>query len=225
MNICSFEIKKVDKFDITIPLKLKTSEMKKSIWYLVFLIGIGCSETGDSTATSGEDMGNQIPEGAALQDYPDIPGLQKATVYSGDKILREGDFLNGLHHGTWTVYDSKGKVQSITTYYKGKKQGTELVFDNQGYVSTKSYYYNDQLFGEYLKYKRRNIVEKNTYNGGVLDGLQQKFYTNGTVMEESNYVNGTIDGVAKWYDQDGNLTIEYTYDMGKLVEQNNEVSE
>ena len=36
-------------------------------------------------------------------------------------------------------------------------------------------------------------------------------------MEESNYVNGQIDGVAKWYDQEGNVTIEYTYENGKLI--------
>ena len=187
--------------------------MRKHIWILAFVIG-ACG--GSNTSTPVE--GSQIPGGAIVQDYESISGLQKAIVKVGATTVGEGDFLNGLYHGTWTSYDSEGKVQSITTYLEGKKQGVELLFDNSGYVATKASYHDDQLNGEYLVYKRRSITERKNYSGGVLDGLQQKFYVDGTVMEESNYVNGKIHGVARWYDQDGNLTIEYEYDMGKLIE-------
>ncbi|WP_425391183.1 toxin-antitoxin system YwqK family antitoxin [Ekhidna sp.] len=189
--------------------------MKQSIWVLAVLF-IACQNSNSSTSTPVE--GSQIPAGAILQDYESIPNLQKAVIKSGDITLGEGDFLDGLYHGSWTTYDPEGKVQSITTYYKGKKQGVELIFDNLGYVQTKAYYHEDQLNGEYLVYNRRKITERRNYAGGQLEGLKQKFYTDGTVMEESNYVNGTIHGVAKWYDQEGNLKIEYEYNMGELVE-------
>lgn len=189
--------------------------MKNCFWILALvLFSCGGSNSTNSTVIEG----SQIPPAAILQDYEAIPGLQKAVVKSGDLTVGEGDFLNGLYHGTWTSYDNDGKVQSITTYHKGKKQGVELIFDNTGYVQTKASYHNDQLNGEYLTYKRRKIAERKNYSNGVLHGSQQKFYTDGTTMEESNYVNGKIDGVARWYDQEGNLKIEYEYDMGVLIE-------
>lgn len=187
--------------------------MKKHIWIFAFIVG-ACGETNDSTQIEG----TQIPVGAIVQDYSSIDGLQRVIQKSGEITSAEGDFLNGLHHGTWTVYDNEGKVASITTYQKGKKQGVELIFDTQGYVQSKSSYHNDQLDGEHLIYKRRKITDRKVYKSGLLHGIVQKFYVDGTLMEESTYVNGTIDGVAKWYNQDGELIIEYTYDMGKLLQ-------
>ncbi|GAB4239954.1 MAG: hypothetical protein Tsb0034_16150 [Ekhidna sp.] len=186
----------------------------KKFWMMAAILA-ACN---GSNTTSALVEGSQIPAGAIVQDYTSIPGLQRATIVSDGITLGEGDFLNGLHQGTWTTYDLSGKVVSITTYLEGKKQGVSLSFDNSGYVETKAYYHQDQLDGEYLVYKRRNIVERRNYSGGMLNGLQQKYYVNGTVMEESNYVDNKIDGVAKWYDQEGNLTIQYTYKMGELVE-------
>lgn len=195
---------------------LKTNDMNKVLWILSFVI-FGCGSTGENEKPVDASE-NQIPGGAIVQDYPGEGGLQKVTLLEGDKILGEGDFLHGLHHGTWTTYDEKAKVTSITTYLNGKKQGTELIFDDIGYVETKAYYHNDQLFGEYLRYRRRNVVEKKTYINGVLQGMQYRYYPDGkTLMEESNYTNGVIDGVAKYYNQEGELSFQYTYDMGELV--------
>ena len=193
----------------------KGNFMKKLKIVALVLLFIRCSQSNDGDLTGG----SQIPEDAVVQDYASIPGLQKATIKSGNVTLAEGDFLNGLHHGTWTTYDPDGKVKSLTTYLKGKKQGVELTFDKVGYVTSKAYYHDDALSGEYLLYKRRKIVERRHYAKGVLDGLQQRFYTDGTLMEEKTYVNNTIDGQAKWYDQEGNLTIDYTYKMGERVEE------
>ncbi|MBC6400165.1 MAG: hypothetical protein GDA42_04550 [Ekhidna sp.] len=190
--------------------------MEKLKFIVIAFLLVHCSQSNDSDPISG----SQIPGDAVVQDYVSTPGLQKATVKSGDITLAEGDFLDGLHQGTWTTYDPEdGKVTSITTYLKGKKQGVELTFDNLGYVTSKAYYHNDALSGEYLLYKRRVIVERKNYSNGLLNGLQQRFYNDGNLMEEKTYVDNTIDGQAKWYDQEGSLTIEYTYDMGQLVEE------
>ncbi len=184
----------------------------KNIWIMaIFLIACGDS---NSLVSAGD---SQIPGGATLQDYPGVPGLQKAVLKSGDITIGEGDFLNGKYHGTWTSFGSDGRLQSITSYYKGKKQGVQLVFDNTGYVQIKASYFDDQLNGEYLVYSRRTIIERRHYSGDQPNGLQERFYANGVKMEEKNMVNGKIDGTARWFDEQGNLTIEYEYEMGELV--------
>lgn len=186
--------------------------MKHKVWLLALVI---CACGGSKTSIPVE--GNQIPGGAIIQDYEGISGLQKVMVKVGDVTVGEGDFLNGLYHGTWTSYSNDGWPQSITTYFEGKKQGVQLLFDNIGYVQTKASFFDDELNGEYLVYNRRKIVERRTYSNGVLHGLQERFYVDGTKMEESTYVNGKIDGIARWYDEAGNLSIEYEYNMGELV--------
>lgn len=188
--------------------------MRKHIWILAFVIGACGDSNNNGSSSKGE---SQVPGGAILQDYEAIPGLQKAIIKSDGITIGEGDFLNGLYHGSWTSYGVDGRLQSITTYYQGKKQGVQLLFDNTGYVQTKASYHNDQLNGEYLIYNRRSIVERRNYSGNELHGLQERFYVNGTKMEEKNFVNGKIDGIARWYDEEGNLTIEYEYDMGELI--------
>lgn len=197
------------------------AELRK--WKLRFLILIlplivvACTggTAGDETERSAE---SQIPANAIVQNYESIDGLQRVVVREGEVTRAEGDFFNGRHHGTWVAYDASGKVTSITTYYFGERQGVELLFDNLGYVASKAYYYKDQLDGEYLIYKRRNITERRNYSSGSLHGPQKKYYVDGTTMEESSYVDGKIDGIARWYDSEGNLTIEYTYEMGALID-------
>lgn len=182
---------------------------------LMLLIGL----TACNSEPSFIPEESQIPADAVVQDYSSLPGLQRVMIKDGETIVGEGDFLNKKHHGSWTLYDSKGKVTRITTYLDGLKQGVELVFDNQGYVSTKGFYHNNQLEGEFLTYKRRNVIDRKNYIGGVLDGLQKKYYANGNIMEEVTYVQGKMDGVAKWYDQEGNLSIEYTYKNGERIKE------
>ncbi|NQZ77023.1 MAG: toxin-antitoxin system YwqK family antitoxin [Ekhidna sp.] len=192
--------------------------MKNLIWILTLLF-TACGGPKSPISNDSGFEGSQIPANATVQDYEAIPGLQRAVVKSAEITVGEGDFLNGLHHGSWVTYEIDGKLKSVTTYFEGKKQGSELIFDNSGYVLSKKYYHQDVLNGESLKYKRRKIVERLNYSNGVQHGIQKKFYVDGTVMEESTYISGKIDGVARWYDQEGNLTIEYEYNMGELVSQ------
>ena len=103
-----------------------------NILIAVFIFSCTTNSNQDSQISVTE---NQIPEGAILQDYQSIAGLQKVVVMNNDRIAGEGDFLDGKYHGSWTSYDDQGKVKQITTYLNGLKQGTELIFDNQGYVS------------------------------------------------------------------------------------------
>lgn len=186
--------------------------MKKYIW--IALIVFSCAEKKETPI-----QGSQIPAGAIVQDYEDIPGLQKISVKSGSITTYEGDFLNGLHHGTWTFYDDNGKIARVTSYLNGKKQGPQIFFETSGGIKRKLYHHNDVLNGESLEYKRNSIVSRTHYVNGEIHGSVEKFYPDGTLMESSNYVDGVIDGKALWYNQEGEVIIEYTYDMGERLEE------
>lgn len=190
-----------------------------SIWLMLVLgVMMACqNETPVILETS------LIPSTAEVSAYGDVEGLSKATQRSDQRIVAEGDVLNGLKHGSWITYDKEGAITLLETFNEGKKQGVALKFDKQGYVETKSYYHSDQLDGEYVVYKRKKVIETRNYNNGVLNGPLTKYYDNGTLMQEAPYVDGKLHGLAKWYDQEGNLSIAYRYEDGELVDKNPEL--
>ncbi|MGB3469099.1 MAG: hypothetical protein WBA74_27685 [Cyclobacteriaceae bacterium] len=184
---------------------------------------ISCNNKTEYQRVSAGPEGSTYPTGAIIEPYSDIPGLAKVTSKRDDLIVGEGDYLNGKKHGSWTVYNRDGGLQSVTTYNNGVKQGTHLEFGDRGTLTKKEYYYNGQLDGEAIVYNNMNrIQERITYAGGQMHGPKRTFYSTGTPQEESNYTNGQIDGIAKYYNQEGELLFTYEYKNGVLVDQEKE---
>jgi hypothetical protein len=191
----------------------------KYLFFGVTVISMMLSACSDNRSGSDAPAGI-YPDDAVRIPYPDLPGMEKVTVYANGDILEEGDYLNGLKHGAWTVYNPDRRVVSrLETYYQGALQGTTLVFDRNGTIQSKTYYYNNQKHGQELIYDNRRVAEERVYENGVLNGMVKKYYRNGNLMEEAPYTNGVINGVASWYDQEGNLKFQYRYEMGELVDQ------
>jgi antitoxin component YwqK of YwqJK toxin-antitoxin module len=191
--------------------------MMRTIIYIFVLLLTACNSNTNIPRGDFSDM----PEAAELQGYPMNEDLKQATVYGGGNyVMEQGDYYNGLRHGTWTTYyPATGYINTLTNYFQGKRQGICLKMDNSGRLTERLFFHDDLMHGVYTKYEDGAAVETRNYKLGKLEGLLVKYYPNGNRMEESPYENGKINGVAKWYDQDGNLTIEYTYEAGVLLKQ------
>jgi antitoxin component YwqK of YwqJK toxin-antitoxin module len=154
-----------------------------------------------------------------MEQMNDGSSVVKMRVFGENATLKEEAFYkNGFREGGYTQYHDNQFVASTVGYLQGKKEGQLLVIDDKGQVQERSTYHNDELDGVYIKYNRSRIKETKVYSNGVLNGPVEKFYANNNIMERTTYKDGQLDGIARWYDQEGNLTIEYTYDMGELVE-------
>jgi antitoxin component YwqK of YwqJK toxin-antitoxin module len=187
--------------------------------YLVFLLVaiFGCTDQQVSdTSVSGNFA--DLPEAAVKEPYPDNDRLVRVSVYGANgNVLQQGDYFDGVRTGVWTEYHPNGLVKLVTGYVNGVMQGQQLELDNRGQLLARSTFYHGLLHGEYVKYNRTRIKEKKTYVNGKLNGLTEIFYANGVLMEQSNYIDGLRDGIAKWYDQQGNVTIEYVYEKGEWL--------
>ena len=193
--------------------------MKKVIIVLILGAFVACDK--QQTISTDGGMVPMIPAAAQLEPYDDGSGLVRVTTYATEgNVLEQGDYLNNMREGIYTEFHPNGYVKTTVGYVHGKMQGQLVSLDNRGQLLERSTYHNDVLHGSYVKYNRSRIKETKEYVNGRVSGLVEKFYANGKVMERSNYTDGMMDGVAKWYDQQGNLTIEYTYKMGELVEDN-----
>lgn len=186
--------------------------MNKIAILFVFALFIACSKP-----TTYGDF-SDVPVGAIIDSYPNNDDLKLVTLYSGMFPQEQGDYLNGLRHGTWTTYyPYTPNAQTITTYINGKKQGLFLRLNALGTVEEQLYYHNDLPHGKYVKFTNGAMIEERTYANGQLNGMVIKYYPDGNKMEESPFVNGQRHGLARWYDQQGNIAIEYTYQNGELV--------
>ena len=159
-----------------------------------------------------------IPGHAEVMPYEDGSGLVRVTVYATDgTVLEQGDYLNNRREGVYSTFYESGLLKSTSGYVNGLKQGQEVTYDDRGTVEQRATYHQGVLEGSYVVYLRNRIKEKRNYIKGELNGELQKYYPTGGLMESTFYKDGQLDGVASWYDQQGNKTIEYTYEMGKLV--------
>ncbi len=180
------------------------------------LILAACGQSGTQEAIMN-DIG--YPPEAVIQPYDGLPGREKVTVFTGDQIIAEGDYLNGQPDGIWAEYDANsGMPLSVANYLNGQLHGVSLTFDDRrGELVTRAFYNKGVLEGQFLTFDRRKKVEERNYIGGVLNGMVRKFYRSGNVLEEAPYENGVLHGTAKWYDEEGNLTIQYEYENGDFI--------
>ena len=194
---------------------LKSKGMRVFVLMFVTVLIVACGKGEKGTIIN--DIG--YPPGALVMPYEDLPGRERIVMMSGDQIISEGDYLNGLPDGVWAEYSPEtGMVLNITNYVQGQKQGPAMTFhDTTGYILTRAFYNQGVLEGQYMTFESRRKVEEKNYSGGVLNGKARKFYRTGKLLEESTYVDGQIHGTAQWFDEEGNLTIQYEYDMGKFV--------
>ena len=181
----------------------------------------GCSNSNTdntSPATEGEYL--DLPQGATLESYTDMPGFEKVSGKdSQDRLVFEGTYVKGKRQGAWVEHHSNGMVQSITNYHEGIKQGSFVTIDDRGRLLERGFYLNGQLHGSYNKFKFTRVIEDKFYQNGKLEGTVKKYYDNGKILEESNYTSGQLNGKSTWYDQEGNVSIEYEYANGQRITQ------
>lgn len=188
----------------------------KNILLLISCFLMAC---GSNSSQASKPSGS-FPEGAIVIPYDNVPDRVRVTIYNDEKIVGEGDYVNGYREGAWTDYSPvTGLVMNVTNYLSGEKHGVSLSFHGRtSQLESKATYNQEQLEGQYLTFENRKVIEEKNYKQGQLNGAQKKYYSSGQVLEESQYQNGVIHGTARWYDEAGNLTIQYEYENGAFKE-------
>lgn len=135
------------------------------------------------------------------------------------KIIEAGFILNGLKHGTWTVYNPESVApEKITSYIDGALNGPYIEMDQQGRISVLSNYKANVLHGSYGTYKIGRPVTTATYIDGKLDGFMVEYdYRTNKIKQEASYKMGVQDGPLRFYNEEGKITLEYLYKDGERV--------
>ena len=150
-----------------------------------------------------------------------------------DKLIYEGEYLNGERHGKGKVYYIDSTIYFEGEYLYGKKNGKGKVYHTNGVIwfeveyknglkngKGKEYHYNGKLSfeGEYVN-GREWIGTQYDENGNVIYKINNdingigKGYNDSdcTLKFEGEYLNGKRNGKGKEYDSNGKIRFEGEY--------------
>jgi antitoxin component YwqK of YwqJK toxin-antitoxin module len=135
------------------------------------------------------DKNGNLKDMIALQKDDNIICYYK----NGTKSL-ETKLVNGEYHGSYTIYDTKGKPFETKTYVNGYLDGL-LTFSS---APEKTY-------------------STTAYAMGQRHGEMKIYHLNGKIMLETNYHFGLKNGTEKEYDQNGKLKFTREYYNGVMI--------
>ncbi len=149
----------------------------------------------------------------------DPQGNKQGIWEKKDKVGRlvyKGSFKDNLPEGTFTYYDTTGKVKAITEFSQNGSNAYTKMFD-KGFKESEGLFVNEKKQGVWKYYNHDSIViAEENYKNGVPDGVWKTFYANGQLLDEIPYVNGVKEGTWTQYFYDGRLKTKATYVNGLL---------
>lgn len=99
---------------------------------------------------------------------------------SGQKIVSEVNFVNGLREGLTKTFYESGKLQRTFMYEKGLKQDSSCWFYEEGQLFRITPYKNDTIHGIQKQYYRTGELKaKMGYTNGFRNSLFQEFTREG----------------------------------------------
>ena len=169
----------------------------------------------------------------AFEDYERISGkyrisqgnrIGKEYIKYTDRLLYEGEYLNGKRNGKGKEFYDDGKLLFEGEYLKGYRNGKGKEYNDDG---------NLKFEGEYLKgYKNGKGKEYNYYgeldfegeysNGVRWNGKGKEYYACGKLLFEGEFLNGKRwNGKYIEYYDDDKLGFEVIYLNGERIEKDN----
>ena len=192
--------------------------MRFTLSIISFLFLFACSNHQETTSKIGNSP-FELPPNVETITYPGNTDLVKVIVKnSSDKVIEEGDLLNGQKAGNWITYHASGKIKTVTGYIEGKKQGIFLQMNQSGQLVKKAGFHQGQFHGELQKFSNKKLKESKMYQNGKLNGATTMYYDDGTKLMEAEYKNDLQHGFARYYNQEGTLTMEFEYNNGEKIE-------
>lgn len=113
-----------------------------------------------------------------------------------------------------TIRDFPGRIQEIIEYHPPLK--TICSYNSKGFIESKTTYKNSQKHGYHITYFDNGSQKtKAYYEFDILDGIYEVYDDNEHIIRRANYVNNKLDGNDFSYFEDGSLKSETLYSYGK----------
>lgn len=179
----------------------------------------------------------------SLEEYKDgirDGAFKRKILYDGKDFICEGNYIEGIKHGVWTIKYLNGKqratleysydkpcgqwkyfyennqVESIENFNNGILSGEVKFFDINGNVKLRANYYDGLLSGNFVRYYSPKKVETATnFSYGKLDGSIKIFSKEGVLLMEENYKENIRENTWRIFYKTGDIKIIFSYKNGK----------
>ncbi|MFT5514883.1 MAG: antitoxin component YwqK of YwqJK toxin-antitoxin module [Rhodothermales bacterium] len=130
--------------------------------------------------------------------YLDGKQSRRKGWHDGGSVKNRVDFMDGKPHGVAEVWDRNGILRNRVSYALGFRDGEDRLYDHTGALL---------LSVEYAQ--------------NVKHGAAVWWYADGTVRWRTAFESGQRTGTWAQYGTDGSLSMESTWEEGRLVSRNN----
>ena len=137
--------------------------MKKYIVFLILIVTIACLSGCNSCSNNSAEALTQT-DSLAVPDTG-YTGIKRYT--SGEYLIKEVTFNNGVREGLMKSFYQSGKLRQTFNYRNGLRQDSAIWFYEEGQVFRTTPYIND-----------------------TIDGIQKQYYRNGSLKARLIYRKG-----------------------------------
>ncbi len=147
-----------------------------------------------------------------------VKGQQQSGLwkfyYENGGLKEEGNFTDGLRHGSWKGYFEDGQLSCTTSYSHG--DGERKTFYPSGELQAKGPVKGNLRTG-YWNYfdKEGNKEAEGSFNRDMRNGEWVFYQDNGIVSSRGAYDDNIAVGVWDYYDQDGNISSRGAFKQGE----------
>lgn len=140
------------------------------------------------------------------------------THYQNGNIQTEINYVNGLHHGPYKLYNFYGTVVASGNYNNGSQHGEWNWYYDDGKIRISEGYLNGNRDGTSKHYYKSGQLEDDYfYNYGSKTGTWLSYHENGKLFTSTGYANDLQEGRKEFYSTSGNLQIVRIYKNDVLV--------
>jgi len=129
------------------------------------------------------DNKNTINPADTIAAVPDTGFTGIRQYYSGEKLVKEVTFDNGVRQGVMKTFYADGKLRQTFMYRNGVREDTARWFYEDGKVFRETLYKNDTMNGDQTQYyKTGKIIARMSYINGLRTPDLVEYAGNGKVL-------------------------------------------
>lgn len=152
-------------------------------------------------------------------DFKDAEKTYKLlTHFQNGNIQTEINYVNGISHGPYKLYNFYGTVIASGYYNNGSQDGTWNWYYDDGKIRISEGYLNGNRDGVSKHYYNSGQLEDDYfYNYGSKTKTWLSYHENGKLSTSTDYSDGSQEGRKEFYSASGNLQIVRFYKNDVLI--------
>jgi antitoxin component YwqK of YwqJK toxin-antitoxin module len=182
--------------------------------------------TPQPRTVSEHAISEKYPDGAVrverrvvkLSDDQVINHGKYTEYHPNGKKFSEGNYVNGVHDGTWNFWHDNGQLAKTVVFKNGRADGSWETHRADGSLHAKKTYKDNLRDGTWVVYYEDGKTPKfeQEFVDGKADGFRKMYYANGQLRQESQYKDNMLDGLMTEFDDKGRKIAEATFTKNKL---------